>query len=143
MLNILVSYQPVSQSSCILHFNQQCMRFLVDFIYLFIYGCVGSLLLHAGFSLVAASRGYSSLWCAGFSLRWLLLLRITGSRRAAFSSCGTRDQQLWHTGSVVVARGLQSAGSVVAVHGLRCFEACGIFPDQGSNPCPLHRQEDS
>ena len=34
-------------------------------------------------SLVAASRGYPSggyslLWCAGFSLRWLLLLRSTG-----------------------------------------------------------------
>ena len=36
--------------------------------------------------------GYSSLWCAGFSLRWLLLLQSTGSRRAGFSSCGTRAQ---------------------------------------------------
>ena len=26
-----------------------------------------------GLSVVAASRGYSSLWCVGFSLRWLLL----------------------------------------------------------------------
>ena len=41
-------------------------------------------------SLVAASGGYSSLWCAGFSLWWLLLLRSTGSRRAGFSSCGTQ-----------------------------------------------------
>ena len=24
------------------------------------------------------------------------------------------------------------------VHGLSCSAACGIFPDQGSNPCPLH-----
>ena len=39
-----------------------------------------------GLSLVAASGGYSSLWCAGFSLRWLLLLWSTGSRRAGFSS---------------------------------------------------------
>ena len=23
-------------------------------------------------------------------------------------------------------------------HGLSCSAACGIFPDQGSNPCPLH-----
>ena len=52
-----------------------------------------------GLSLVAASGGYSLSWCAGFSLRWLLLLRSTGSRRAGFSSCGT-----W--ASVVVARGL-------------------------------------
>ena len=52
-----------------------------------------------GFSLVAVSRGYSSLRGAGFSLRWFLLLQSTGSRRAGFSSCGT-----W--ASVVVARGL-------------------------------------
>ena len=45
-----------------------------------------------GLSLVAASRGYSSLQCVGFSLRWLLLLQSTGSRRTGFSSCGTRAQ---------------------------------------------------
>ena len=33
-----------------------------------------------GLSLVAESRGYSSLRCAGFSLWWLLLLQSTGSR---------------------------------------------------------------
>ena len=43
-----------------------------------------------GLSLVAASGGYSSLWCTGFSLQWLLLLRSLGSKRAGFSSCGTR-----------------------------------------------------
>ena len=59
--------------------------------YLFIY-----LWLHwvfvteRGLSLVAVSRGYSSLWCVGFSLWWLLLLRSTGSRRAGFSSCGSQ-----------------------------------------------------
>ena len=31
-------------------------------------------------------------------------------------------------------------GSGDAVHRARCSMACGIFPDQGSNPCPLHRQ---
>ena len=40
--------------------------------------------------------------------------------------------------------GSRCAGSVVAVaHGLSCSAACGIFPDQGSNPCSLHRQADS
>ena len=29
------------------------------------------------------------------------------------------------------------------VHGLSCCEECGIFLDQGSNPCPLHWQADS
>ena len=57
-----------------------------------------------GLSLVAAGRGYSSLWCAGFSLRWLLLFWSTGSSRAGFSSCGT-----W--ASVVVARRLSSCSA--------------------------------
>ena len=69
-----------------------------------------------GLSLVAASRGHSSSRCAGLSLSRPLLLRSTGSRRA---------------------------GSVVVAHGLCCSAACGIFPDQGSNPCPLHWQADS
>ena len=41
------------------------------------------------------------------------MLRSTGSRS-----------------SVVVAPGLESAGSVVAAHGLSCPMARGIFPDQ-------------
>ena len=45
-----------------------------------------------GVSLVASSGGYSLLRCAGFSLRWLLLLWSTGSRHVGFSSCGTRAQ---------------------------------------------------
>ena len=45
-----------------------------------------------------------------------LLLRSTGSRRA---------------------------GSVVVAHGPSCSAACGILPDQGSNPCGLHWQADS
>ena len=64
-----------------------------------------------GLPLVAASGGHSSLRCAGLSLSWPLLLQSTASRRA---------------------------GSVVVAHGPSCSAACGIFPDQGSNPCPLH-----
>ena len=64
------------------------------FIYLFIYLIYIWLLwvftAAHGLSLVAASGGYSSLWCAGFSLRWLLLLRNTGSRRTGFNSCGSQ-----------------------------------------------------
>ena len=37
----------------------------------------------------------------------------------------------------VAGHGLQSVGSVV-VYGHSCPQACGIFPDQGSNPCTLH-----
>ena len=38
--------------------------------------------------------------------------------------------------SIVSARGLQGAGSVVVVHGLSCSAACRIFPDQESNLSP-------
>ena len=69
-----------------------------------------------GHSLVAASGGHSSSRCMGLSLSRPLLLRSTGSRR---------------TGSVIVA------------HRPSCSAACGIFPDQGPNPCPLHWQADS
>ena len=69
-----------------------------------------------GLSPAAASGGHSSSRCAGLSLSRPLLLRSTGSRRA---------------------------GSVVGAHGRSCSAACGIFPDQGSNPCPLHWQADS
>ena len=32
------------------------------------------------------------------------------------------------------------SGSVVVMHGFSCPLACGIFLDQGLNPCPLHWQ---
>ena len=91
--------------------------FLNLFIYLFIYFWLCWVFVSMrGLSLVAASRGHSSSQCAGLSPSRPLPLRSTGSRR---------------TGSVVVA------------HGLSCSAACGIFLDQGSNPCPLHWQADS
>ena len=68
-----------------------------------------------GISLAVASEGHSSSRCTGLSLSRPLLLRSTGSRRA---------------------------GSVIVAHGPSCSAACGIFPDQGSNPCPLHWQTD-
>ena len=59
------------------------------FIYLFIYlWLCWAFVSVQGLSLVVVSGGYSSLQCPGFSLRWLLLLRSTGSRRVGFSSCG-------------------------------------------------------
>ena len=64
-----------------------------------------------------------------------LLIAVTSS----VAECG-----LWGTpASVVVAHGLQSTGSVVLAHRLSCSTVCGIFLDQGSNPCLLHGQMDS
>ena len=63
------------------------------FIFIFIYFWLHWVFVAAcGLSLVVASGGYSLLRCAGFSLRWLLLLWGTGSRCMGFSSCGTRAQ---------------------------------------------------
>ena len=62
-----------------------------------------------------------------------------------FSSCGE-----WGPLFIAVRRplllqstGSRHAGSVVVAHGPSCSAACGIFPDQGLNPCPLHWQADS
>ena len=79
-----------------------------------------------GFSLVVASGGYSQFQCLGFSLPWLLLLRSIGSRACGPSSCDF--QALEHR--------LNS-------YGLSCSMACGIFADQGSDPCLLHWQVNS
>ena len=67
--------------------------FFNKFIYLFIYFWLHWVFVAAhGLSLVVVSGGYSSLWCAGFSLWWLPLLRSTGSWHVGFSSCGTQAQ---------------------------------------------------
>ena len=79
------------------HIKGQVFLFLFlfnRFIYfLFIYFWLRWVFVAArGLPLVAASGGYCSLWCAGFSLWCLLLLRSTGSRRAGLSSCGAQAQ---------------------------------------------------
>ena len=61
---------------------------------------------------------------------------IRDSYCGGFSCCGARALGAW--ASVVVARELSSCGMR-----LSCSAACGIFPDQGSNPCRLHWQADS
>ena len=45
-----------------------------------------------------------------------------------------------HVSSVIEVPRLQSSGSIVVTHGLSCSEACGVFPDQGLNPCLLNWQ---
>ena len=70
----------------------KCVFFFFFFIHLFIlfiyFWLRWVFVAVHGLSLVAANGGYSSLRCVGFSLRWLLLLRSTGSRHVGFSSCG-------------------------------------------------------
>ena len=61
-------------------------------------------------------------------------------------SCCTREVgsgvQRLVLGSVphCAADGPGTQASAVALHGLSCSAACGIFPDQGLNLCPLYWQ---
>ena len=72
------------------------LKFIYFYFYLFYFWLRWVFIAVRGLSLVVASGGYSSLRCAGFSLRWLLLL-------------GAQALGTW--ASVVVARRLSSCGS--------------------------------
>ena len=62
----------------------------------------------------------------------------------AFSSCSVVYPSLQYMGfSCCRTQVLGCVGSVVVAHRLSFSEVCGIFPDQGLNPCPLHWQADS
>ena len=50
---------------------------------------------------------------------------------------------LTEVASLVAEQRLQGTGSVVVMRSLSCSEACGVFPNQGSNLCLLHWQADS
>ena len=80
--------------------------------YLFIFDRTSLL---QGFSPGAVSGDYSSSRSVGFSLRWLSYCGAWTLGYRGFSR-KAQAQQLWWTG------------------------ACGIFLDQGSNPCLLHWQ---
>ena len=101
-------------------YSEICIYIISFLKYLFIYFWLHWVFVAAlGLSLVAASGCYSLLRCAGFSLWWLLLLRSTGSRRAGFSSCGSRALQ----------RRLSSCGT-------RALWLCGMWdlPRPGIKP---------
>ena len=118
-LNIFHKFQRDEKP--FLFFKDQIYRenvLLISFkFYLFIYLWLCWVFVSVrGLSPVLAGGGHSSSQCAGLSLSRPLLLRSTGSRRA---------------------------GSVIVAHRPSCSVACGIFQDQGSNPCPPHWQADS
>ena len=99
--------------------NSVILFFLVFFLNFYLFICFWLCWVFVsvrGLSLVVASGDHSSSRCTCLSLSRPLLLRSTGSRRS---------------------------GSVVVAHGPSCSAAHGIFPDQGSNLCPLHWQADS
>ena len=106
------------------------------------FSCIPEVLLYSIFIIVkvyALSKGF-------FFLRYCLYLFVCfGCARGYTSSCGARASLwfllLWSTASR--ARELSSCGSRALEHGPSRSTACGIFPDQGWNPCLLHWQADS
>ena len=84
-------------------------HFLNKCIYLFIFGCVGSSLLHAGF--LQLQRAGATLRCGA-----------PASHCGGFSCCGARALGVW--ASVVVVRGLSSCGA----RALECrLSSCGTW----------------
>ena len=87
---------------------------------------------------------------------WLCWVFIAALKLSLVVASGV-TLQLWHTGpshcggfsycraqaSAVAAHTLQRAGSLTVAPRLSCSKTCGIFPEQGWNPCPLHWQVDS
>ena len=111
-------------------------NFLNNLFYSFIiFSCSGSSLLHAvcllfrwgGLLFVAVQRliAVASLMAAHrlevYRLQWLQ----QGS--SVVTACGSVD----------AAHGLWGTVLVVVTHGLSCSAACGIFLNQGLNPCLL------
>ena len=68
---------------------------------------------------------FISLFLAVLGLQFIVVHGLLIAVASLFA-----EHRLWNDGSVVVA------------HGLSCSEACGIFPDQGWNPCLLLWQVD-
>ena len=86
-------------------------------VYRFIFGCTEVSTVHTGFSPAPPSGSYSLVVVLGLLIATAPL--------------------------VAKHRLLGAQASAVAAHRLRCSMAWGLFPDQGSNPCPLCWQEDS
>ena len=112
--------------------NGLCLLLLLLFLKKFIYLCIQFWLRWV----FLAVRG-PSLSCREQGLLFIAvhgLFIAVASLVAEYGLQARGLQQLWHVGSVVVARGLQSTGTVVVVHGLSCSVACGIFPEPGLEP---------
>ena len=90
----------------------------------------------------------SFLWYINWSICFwlhLVFVAVCGRSLAAVGKSYSLVvmRRLIYVISPVAEHGFQSLSSRVVVHGLSCPTACGVFLDQGSNPCPLHWQMDS
>ena len=92
-LSIVVPYFPFNVSAVCSDIFSFISFFFLIYLFKFIYFWLCWVFVAVrGLSLVARSRGYSSLRCVDFSLWWLFFLRSTGSRCVGLSSCGSQAQ---------------------------------------------------
>ena len=89
-----------------------------------------------------------SLFLSFFLSLWLCCVFV--SVRGLSSSCSKQGPLFIAVRGLSLSRplplrgtGSRRAGSVIVAHRPSCSAACGIFPDQGLNPCPLNWQADS
>ena len=78
-----------------------------------------------------------------FLLHWVFVTVCRVSLVVASEGSSAVRRLLIAVASLVWSTGSRRTGSVVVVHRLSRPMACGIFPDQGLNPCPLHWQADA
>ena len=80
-----------------------------------------------------------------FFTYYLQLFWVFTGHVRAFCSCGEWGLLLEAVQCLLLLQsvGSRHMGSAVVAHGFCCSTACGIFPDQGLNSCPLHWQADS
>ena len=100
--------------------------------------------LHLGLLWVSILHlGFLQLPWAGTALcRCAQVCHCRGFSYCRVSALEARASVLAACGSVVSAPQLLSADSIVVAQGLGFSAACGVFLDQGWNPCLLHCQED-
>ena len=121
----------------------------------------------------SSSENLDSLWCAFFTfllfnigkiyvlwcfvdnmlriLKSYLFLAMLGLHCSARAFSRYREQGLLssfsarasHCSGFSCCGALGAWAAVAVVHGLSYPSACGIFPEQGSNLCPLHCKVDS
>ena len=116
------------------------MDFLNNFTYLFIFGCAGCVLMRRLFSSCSEQwLLFIALWRLLTAAAFLFFFFFSGfsfSRAQAWGHVSMWAQWLRFLGS-------RAQGPAVVVLRLSCSAACGIFLDQGLNPCLLHWQVDS
>ena len=104
--------------------------FKIIILLIYIFGCVGCSWVRRLFS---SCREQGLLFIAVHGL-----LIVVASLVAEHECQGAQVQQLGPVGSIIAVPSLYSIDSIVTAQRLSCFEACGIFLDQGLHPHLLH-----